>query len=254
MRSRLQALLTAARAWYTQRSAPEILVYVGLLLVLIGSWGFVELAEEMLEGATQPFDDWVLHSLRKEGSPHEPIGPGWLHYFFLNVTALGSGAIAILITVFLAGGLAIQGRRFAIALILVSLTGAGVLTSVLKGYFGRPRPPTEFRAVEAIELSFPSGHSFISAVLYLTLGALLIQLTPDRRMKVYIMVVAILLTVLVGSSRVYLGVHYPTDVLGGWCAGIIWATACFIAAHLLRAGRRRPALPRREEALQARES
>ena len=234
MPPKISALVSRSRTWLAHRSAPEILVYLGLLLVLIGSWGFVELADEMLEGGTQHFDDWVLQSLRKPGSPHEAIGPAWLHDFFLNVTALGSGTLAVLIALIVMGALALQGRRFSIALIAVSVTGAGALTTVLKEIFARPRPPVEYRAVEALQMSFPSGHSFIAATLYLTIGALLTGIAPTRGMKIYIMAVAIVLVVLVGLSRIYLGVHYTTDVLGGWCAGVIWAIACSIAAHFLR--------------------
>lgn len=236
----LKSLLVRSKAWYAARTLPQVLVYIGLLLVLVGSWAFIELAEDMLEGDTQRFDEWILHALRRPGSPDEPIGPSWLHYFFLNVTALGSGAIAVLVSLMVMGALAIQRRRFSIALLTVSLTGAGALTSTLKQFFARPRPPLEYRTVEALEASFPSGHSFIAAVLYLTIGALLTGIAPTRRMKIYIMSMAALLVVLVGMSRVYLGVHYATDVLGGWCAGIIWATACSVAAHLLRTGYRRP--------------
>ena len=239
MVSRILAFLTRSKAWYAARSLPEILVYLGLLLLLIGSWGFVELAEEMIEGGTQGFDDWILRALRKEGAPQEPAGPAWLYSFFLNVTALGSGAIAVLVSIVEMGALALLRRRFSIALIAVSLLGAGALTTVLKGYFGRPRPPVEFRVVEAMQTSFPSGHAFIAAVLYLTIGALLTGLVAQRRIKIYIMSVAVILVALIGFSRVYLGVHYATDVLGGWCAGVIWAVACSIAAHLLRSGHSR---------------
>jgi undecaprenyl-diphosphatase len=221
--------------WWTRRSAPELLLYCGLLVVLLGGWCFVALADEILEGDTQHFDDWILQSLRRPESLHEPVGPSWLRYFFANVTSLGSGAIAALFALLVIGGLALQRRYVAIILITISLVGAGLLTSGLKATFGRQRPPIEYRAIEADALSFPSGHSVISAVLYLTLGAMLARVTAERRMKFYIIAVAVLLTFLVGFSRVYLGVHYTTDVLGGWVAGLIWAALCLTVTEILKA-------------------
>lgn len=222
------------QSWWKQRTTPEFLIYCGLLIVLLGSWFFLALADEILEGDTQHLDDWILHSLRRSESMNEPLGPSWLRYFFANVTALGSGAIAVLFALLIIGGLALQRRYLPILLVTLSLLGAGLLTGSLKTVFGRPRPPVEYRAIEADALSFPSGHSIISAVLYLTLGAMLARVTADRRMKFYIIAVAVLLTALVGFSRVYLGVHYLTDVLGGWAVGLIWAALCLIITEILR--------------------
>lgn len=228
-------VLQKVREWFTRRTAPELLVYSGLLITLLGTLFFIALADEIMEGDTQHFDDWILQSLRRPESLHEPLGPSWLRYFFANVTALGSGAIAVLIAVLIIGGLALQKRYVPILLITVSLLGAGLLTSGLKSTFGRPRPPVEYRAIEADALSFPSGHSLISAALYLTLGAMLARITAERHMKLYILAVAVLLTSLIGFSRIYLGVHYPTDVLGGWAIGLIWATLCLVVTEVLRA-------------------
>ena len=229
-----RSALLKIREWWTRRTAPELLIYSGLLVVLLGGWFFIALADEMLEGDTQHFDDWILHALRRPESMHQPIGPAWIRYFFMNVTALGSGAIAVLFALLTIVGLALQKRYVPILLITISLLGAGLMTGSLKAAFGRPRPPIEYRAIEADAHSFPSGHSIISAALYLTLGAMLARVTAQRRMKFYIIAVAVLLTFLVGFSRIYLGVHYPTDVLAGWAAGLIWATLCLIVTEVLR--------------------
>lgn len=220
--------------WWSHLSPPKLLVYLGLLAVLVGSWIFIAIAEEMLEGDTERLDNWVLQSLRVPGHPREPIGPPWLDEFFVDVTALGSGSVAVLIASLVVVGLALQKRYLPIAILVISVAGGGILTTVLKGYFGRPRPPLEFRAIEAGNLSFPSGHAFTSAVLYLTLGAMLARVAQTRSMKTYVLTVSGILTLLVGFSRVYLGVHYATDVVAGWCAGAIWAIACLLAAELLR--------------------
>jgi undecaprenyl-diphosphatase len=112
------------------------------------------------------------------------------------------------------------------------------LSSALKALFRRPRPEVVPHLMRVYSSSFPSGHSIISAVVYLTLGALLARTFRQRRFKFYFLAVAVVLTGLVGVSRVYMGVHYPTDVLAGWTAGLVWATLCWLVdRHLQRRGK-----------------
>lgn len=235
----LRSLSTHARQWWAQRPAAELWFYAGVLIVAGLGWIFAELASEVLEGETQRFDEGVLRVLREPGDPHEPVGPEWLEAFFLDVTALGGVSVVALFSLVVAGWLLLQRRLFYTTLVAISFTGAALVTAILKAAFGRERPPLEFQAVKVNLLSFPSGHSFMSAVVFLTLGVLLAHATPQRALKVYIVAVAVVLTGLVGLSRIYLGVHYPTDVLGGWCAGIVWAMACLLIAHLLRGRQKR---------------
>jgi undecaprenyl-diphosphatase len=108
-----------------------------------------------------------------------------------------------------------------------------IISIVLKDAFARPRPQLVPHLSYVTSYSFPSGHSMLSAIVYLTLGTLLSRLVKPLKIKMYIIGIALLLTFLVGISRVYAGVHYPTDVLAGWAAGLTWALVCLLAAHQL---------------------
>jgi undecaprenyl-diphosphatase len=112
-------------------------------------------------------------------------------------------------------------------LLLLSVAGGWLISNGLKLGIARPRPDIVPHLIDVSDLSFPSGHAMLSAVTYLTLGALLSGMQRDRALKIYVVSIAVSLTVLVGISRVYLGVHYPSDVLGGWCAGAVWAVVCW---------------------------
>jgi undecaprenyl-diphosphatase len=143
------------------------------------------------------------------------------------------------------GFLLLVRRWRTLALVVGSTLGGTLVNALLKRLFARPRPTVVPHLTEVMTESFPSGHAMLSAIVYLTLGALLAQLVQRRRLKAYLVGVALGLTLLIGLTRVYLGVHYPTDVLGGWMAGLGWA---LVTALVARAARRRsPAL--REESL-----
>jgi undecaprenyl-diphosphatase len=207
---------------------------LGLLVVVVSIWGFVAIADEVMEGETLKFDDWVLVSLRQANHPARPIGPRWLAEMARDVTALGGVACLTLLVAAVAGFLLLRRMYGAMALVLATTLGGLLVSSLLKGWFDRPRPDVVPHLDMAYTSSFPSGHSMLSAIVFLTLGALLGSFVKQRRLKAYFLLVAILLTTLVGLSRVFLGVHYPTDVLAGWCAGLAWATACWIAARVLQ--------------------
>jgi undecaprenyl-diphosphatase len=133
------------------------------------------------------------------------------------------------------------GKRAAALLVFVAVDGGLLLSTLLKMEFDRPRPDLVAHAVRVYTASFPSGHATLSAVTYLTLGALLTRVVPKRRIKVFFMGLAIFLTLVVGASRVYLGVHWPSDVLAGWCVGAAWASLCwFVALQLQRRGQVEP--------------
>ena len=197
-------------------------------------WAFVALAGEVLEGDSHTFDRVVLLALRDPLDPAVPLGPRWLEQVARDVTSLGSVTVLVLLTVAVAGYLLLIHRRALAALMLASIGGGSLLSALLKGAFGIPRPDVVPHAVEAYTTSFPSGHAMLSAVTYLTLAALLAGAQEQARVKVYLIVVAIALAVLVGVSRIYLAVHWPTDVLAGWCVGSAWAMLCWLVARKLR--------------------
>lgn len=204
-----------------------------LALAVAGFWAFAELADEVVEGATRNLDRDILLLLRSEGDPADPRGPDWLEEMLRDLTALGGIAVLTLTTVAVAGGFALM-RRLRGTLYLVAAVGGGLLiSSVAKEGFDRPRPDLVPYGSYVHTASFPSGHSMMAAVVYLSLGVLVARVLPQRRLKVYVLAVAVLATVLVGVSRVYLGVHWPTDVLAGWLAGAGWAAACMAGARAL---------------------
>ena len=131
------------------------------------------------------------------------------------------------------GYLALAGHRRAAWLVAVASGGGLVVSTVLKAGFGRDRPDVVPHLAPAFTASFPSGHSMLAAVVYLTLGALLAVILPGRRIRAYALAVALVLVLLIGLSRVYLGVHYPSDVLAGWAAGLAWGALCGLVARWL---------------------
>jgi undecaprenyl-diphosphatase len=207
-----------------------------IALILIGGalWGFAELADEIAEGETHSFDRSVLLFFREETQPQITIGPPELTYVARDITALG-GATALVMLTLAAIGYLLMRRKFAASIfVLVSVVGGTALSSVLKLFFDRARPDVVPHLMEATSASFPSGHSMLALVVYLTLGAVLAEVESERRFKIYILGWAVLLSLLVGWSRVFLGVHWPTDVLGGWCLGAAWALICATAALWLQ--------------------
>lgn len=212
----------------------EGIVLAAVFVVVVSLWGFVELADEVLEGNTQAFDLWVMQQLRHSDDPIRPIGPAWLIGAGQEITALGGISVLALVVLAVVGYLFRQRAFEAVGLVLIATLGGTLLSFMLKSFFGRERPDATLHLVTVHSPSFPSGHAMLSAVVYLTLGALLAQVVPRRADKMYFLIVAFILTLLIGLSRVYLGVHYPTDVLAGWSVGLAWAILCWVVARYLR--------------------
>jgi len=215
-----------------------LLVGVAVLFLLVV---FSRLASEVLEGETLTFDKRLLTALRDPADPSRPIGPAWLLGGALDVTALGSATVLGLVVFAVAGFLVLQGTWRTGTFVLVACSGAWFINAALKQVFQRPRPDVVPHLRDVMTLSFPSGHALVSAVVYLTLGALLMRVATRPITKWFCMGLAMLVTFLVGASRVYLGVHYPTDVLAGWLVGLSWALLCWLVERSLerRAGLKR---------------
>jgi undecaprenyl-diphosphatase len=236
----------ARSAWeeYRPRRAREAAPLLGLLLAGAALWGFLGLASEVREGDTSALDRAIMLALRNPADPADPIGPRWLEEVARDVTALGGNAVLAALTLAVIGFLVLARKRGAALLVAISVGGGAALSNLLKLGFARPRPDLVPHAVEVYTASFPSSHAMLSAVTYLTLGALLTRVQPRWRLRVYVLTLAVLTTLLVGSSRVYLGVHWPSDVAAGWCVGAAWALLCWLAAlRLQRTGQVEKAAP-----------
>ncbi len=208
----------------------ELSILILIFLVVGGIWLFTELADEVLEGETVHVDEALLLLMRNPADRSDPAGPRWLEELGRDITALGGVGVLTMLTFLAAGYLLMLGKRRAALFALAAIGGGMVLSMLLKHGFDRPRPDLVPHISYVYTRSFPSGHSMLSAVTYLTLGALLARIHEQRRLKLYFLTWAVLFTFLVGISRIYMGVHWPTDVLAGWVAGAVWAISCWLTA------------------------
>jgi undecaprenyl-diphosphatase len=229
------------------RDRTELSLLLGALLLLLFVLGFATLSDLVIEGGTQHFDERILRALRHSDDPSRAIGPRWLQSAAVDITALGGGWVQGLVVLAIVGFLWLQGMHRTAVFVFAASVGGWLLNSGLKELFQRPRPEVVPHLREVLTLSFPSGHAATSAAVYLTLGALLMRISERRITKIYCMVVAMLVTGLVGSTRVYLGVHYPTDVLAGWLVGLSWALLCWMVERLVE---RRTGMRREQQAQQ----
>ncbi|WP_244598192.1 phosphatase PAP2 family protein [Pseudohoeflea suaedae] len=217
--------------------AREWPVVVALLVPAAAVWGFIALADEVVEGETSHIDTAILLALRTPGNPADPLGPPWLEEVMRDFTALGGTAVLTMIALAAIGFLVMDKKPRAAFAVTVAVSGGLLISTFIKMGIDRARPDLVPHGSYVTTASFPSGHSMMAAVVYLTLAAMLARLRPDWRVRVYILLVAIIVVMLVGVSRVYLGVHWPTDVLAGWTVGSAWAMICWIVTlRLQRSG------------------
>ena len=214
--------------WLSRDGLGYLLLF---LLIATALWGFAEIADEVLEGETKPLDRALLLSLRAEGDPADPLGPSWLEQWVRDLTALGGTLVLTLITAGAVGFLLLERKPRTAGFLLLAVVCGSLLSLTLKAEFDRPRPDFLPHGDKVYTASFPSGHSMNSAVVYLLLGAILARAHHSRAIKVYLLGWAIGITVLIGASRIYLGVHWPTDVAAGWTAGAAWALLCWLLVY-----------------------
>jgi undecaprenyl-diphosphatase len=220
------------------RLLASIAIVSGLILA------FLQIADEMIEGEMEAFDQAILMLFRDPANLETTIGPVWLHEMVRDITALGSFSLLGLIVVGVCIYLLLARMRAEALLVVTSVVGGTILSTLLKMGYNRPRPDLATMS-EQFTASFPSGHAMLSAVTFLTLGAVLSRFAPTRPLRFFTIGMAVLLTLMVGVSRLYMGVHYPSDVLAGWCLGAAWALLCStVAMYLQRTGSvRKDALP-----------
>lgn len=230
----LARMLPWLKEWRRPSGWNEWVVLFGLAVFSTAVWGFVELADDAPEGDFLNTEAKILRAFRSAEDPSIGIGPSWAPEAARDLTALGSAVTLTILVALVLGWLLLRRRRRTALFVLVATVGGVALGHGLKTAFGRERPTIVPHLMEESSLSFPSGHSMMSSVVYLTLGALLARSVPRRREKIYLVVAAAMLSVAIGVSRVYMGVHYPTDVLAGWSAGTAWALFCGTVAWWLQ--------------------
>lgn len=223
----ISTLISWMRSHIEMTSLALLSIIVAAILTL------AELSEEVFEGSTRNLDRDILLLLRTPGDPSNPIGPLWLEEMGRDFTALGGVAVLTLTTLVVSVFFLLLHRWTSALYILVTVGGGILISGIAKEFFDRPRPDLVPHGSIVHTASFPSGHSMMAAVAYLSLGVLIARVQPRLVLKVYVMIVAVLLTIFVGVSRIYMGVHWPTDVAAGWLAGGAWAMICLMVARSL---------------------
>jgi undecaprenyl-diphosphatase len=203
-------------------------------VVVAGASCFFLLVAMVVSAGTPGFDDEILRGLRSPDDPAVPNGPRWLTGTMRDVTALGGYTVLTLLSLAAAGYFAVRQKWAAVVRVVAAGVGAAMCDAV-KLVFARPRPAVVSHLDEVSTASFPSSHAAASAAVYLTLALVFAGRRP--RVRRFLLTVAVLLSLLVGFSRVFLGVHFPTDVLGGWAVGVGWAAVCEMVAVWLRSRR-----------------
>jgi len=196
---------------------------------------FLAIAAAVVNGWTRGLDESVLIAFREQGDPGNPLGPAEVEEMARDVTGLGSTAVVGFAALAAIGLFLMQRKRHLAVYVALAVAGGAILSTLLKAAFDRPRPDLVVHGQAVFTSSFPSGHSMLSAVTFLTLGAVLAGAQSGRTTRIYTLALAAFVTVAVGVSRIYLGVHWPTDVLGGWAAGVAWALVCWVLERRLRA-------------------
>lgn len=223
------------KAWLGELLRQRDFLTLALAAVVVGSvWAFIELADELQEGELAAIDERLLHLLRAPGDPGDPIGPRALEVAVRDITALGGVPVLTLFVALAIVVLWMERQRVAAWWLAIASLGAAGLNVLLKNLFARDRPALLEPELLPTSFSFPSGHAFLSAAIYLTAAALLTQIIVKPATRALVLAAAALVAVLIGASRVYLGVHYPSDVLAGWTLGLCWAALCWVVFWNLR--------------------
>jgi undecaprenyl-diphosphatase len=215
----------------------EPIILACIVLSAGGVWAFLELADAVGEGDSHQIDEALILALRNPGDKADPIGSEWFEEVMRDFTALGGYAILTPLTCSVAIYLWLRDRGRMAALMLIAVVGGVLLSTLMKSHFDRPRPDLVPHGSYVLTKSFPSGHAMMAATTYLTLGAVMAEAERKRSLRIFFLVIGMFSAIVVGISRVYLGVHWPTDILAGWCAGAAWALFCWTIARLFDSNR-----------------
>lgn len=222
----------SARRVTTSAARPELLKAAALFAA--AAFALTLFAGALVDGETREFDAWLLRALRDPNDLADPIGPPWFEEMVRDITALGSTFVLTSAVIVVAGYLWIRSSPQKALFLVVAVSLGALLNRLLKIGFARPRPDIVAHGMQVSTESFPSGHAANSAIVYLLLGMMLARVEVNPIAKVYILTISVIATLLVGLSRVYLGVHWPADVLAGWLVGAAWALFCWYLLLCLR--------------------
>ena len=225
--SRARALRLIGAGWrFFRRFETRALLLS--ILAAAALWAFFSIADEVDDSGTKALDRRLILALRAPGDLNDPIGPRTFEEAVRDVTALGGFTVIGLVSIVAVLAFLFHGRRRHALVMAGSVVLALISSEGMKAIYGRPRPDLVPHESIVYSASFPSGHSTLAATTYLTLAVLIASLEPRRRTKAMVYVLSLALLATVGLSRVYLGVHWPSDVLGGWCLGATWALAAWV--------------------------
>lgn len=211
---------------------------VMLLLCAAGIYGFLAIADEVSENEIEAFDTFVLMLLRNPADISDPLGPAWFEETMAEITAVGGYPVLVVLVGVVIGYLLVVHRYGPALFVLASILSGTAVSQLLKTLYDRPRPDLVEHLVNTHTASFPSGHATMSTVVYLTLASLIVRLVDDTPVRAYVVCVAVALALAIGVSRVYLGVHWPSDVIAGWALGVAWASLSWLVVSALRGWRR----------------
>lgn len=228
MEPRFDVRTPRGRLWRDLTTRLEIRLLATWVAIACALAGFAGLAAEAREGDIGAVDRMILLMFRDPGALGTPIGPRWLQESARDITALGGFTVLALVTVFAGVALVLNRRRRQAWVLIGAVVFAQAVAEAVKHLIDRPRPALVPHLDMVYSSSFPSGHAMMSPVVYLTLAAVVSSGLEPPGVRSLRMAAATLLVVAIGVSRVYLGVHWPTDVLGGWILGsaIAMAASC----------------------------
>jgi undecaprenyl-diphosphatase len=206
---------------------PELPILLAIFVAAGALWAFEEVHENFVREGDREVDTEILMMFRSGEDRTDPIGPPWVEELARDFTALGGVGVLSLVTIASAIFLKLARRGRMALVAVITIAGGLALTQALKAGFERSRPDLQLHEVVVYTASFPSGHTAMSAITYLTLGALIARELSGFRLKVFVMLASVATTLLVGVSRIYLGVHWPSDVLGGWSFAAGWSLLCW---------------------------